>query len=79
MKLEDEMPKREHIREPPVPVMVKRPLDDEESPGLLQGWADSPDGRTGGLRGLVSYTREYAPGFTTDVVSWALAANISQV
>jgi hypothetical protein len=78
MNLVDELPKRHHVREPPVQVIVSRPLDDEQSRGLLWGWADAPDGRTGGLRGLVTYTREYAPGFSTDVVSWALLINIRQ-
>jgi hypothetical protein len=78
MTLNDELLKRQHIREPPVQVIVSRPLDNERSTGLLHGWADSPDGRTGGLRGLVTYRREFAPGFYTDVVSWTLAHNISQ-
>jgi len=77
VKLNDELPKRQHVREPPVPVIVSRPLDNESWPGLLYGWTDFPD-RTGGLRGLVTYRREYAPGFWTDVVSWTLAHNISQ-
>jgi hypothetical protein len=52
-----------------------RPLDDEEWPGLLYGWAnDTTDDRT--LGALVNYRREYAPGFWTDVVSWALAGQV---
>ena len=72
LRLEDELRRICVRRNPPVEVIVSRPLDDEEWPGLLHGWAnDVTDDR--GLRGLVSYRREYAPGFWTEVVAWESA------
>lgn len=66
-----ELPKRQHVREPPAPFIVGRPLDDESFPGLLYGWAEAPDGRTGGLRGLVTYDRPIGPGYVQKVVAWS--------
>lgn len=77
MKLEDELPRREHVREPPIPVIVARPLDAEEWPGLLHGWSTTARD-DGAMRGLVTYQREYAPGFWTSVVAWSKASNIRQ-
>jgi hypothetical protein len=76
--LASELTKCQHRRDPPVPVIVRRPLDDEEWPGLLHVWSDSPDGRRGGLRGLTTYQRDIGSGYVQDVVSWTLAQNISQ-
>jgi hypothetical protein len=74
-QLEDELRRVRDRRDPPVEVIISRPLDDEEWPDLLHGWADDVTGdRT--LRGLASYRREYAPGFYTDVVSWAHVAQL---
>ncbi len=74
-RLEDELCRVSVRRDPPIEVIVSRPLDNEKWPGLLYGWAhDVTDDR--GLRGLVSYRREYAPGLWTDVVSWASAEQI---
>ena len=78
MDLNDELAKCEHLRNPPVPVTVNRPLDDESWPGLLHGWADAPGGRTGGLRGLVTYQRDIGSGYVQDVVSWVKAADVRQ-
>ena len=72
LRLEDELRRVSVRRDPPVEVIASRLLDNEEWPGLLYGWAhDVTDDR--GLRGLVSYRREYAPGLWTDVVFWASA------
>lgn len=78
MNLADERRKCQHVRKPPVAVTVNRPLDDESFPGLLYGWADAPDGRTGGLRGLVTYDRPVGPGYVQNVVAWVKAADVSQ-
>jgi hypothetical protein len=78
VRLEDELTRREHVREPPVPVIVSRPLDDEEWPALLHGWSSSARD-DGALRGLVTYRREYTAGFWHDVVAWALAERIQPV
>jgi hypothetical protein len=49
LRLEDELRRICVRRNPPVEVIVSRPLDDEEWPGLLHGWAnDVTDDR--GLR-----------------------------
>lgn len=78
MDLEDELPKRQHVREPPVPVVITRLLDEGRPyEGLLHGWAELPE-RTG-MRGLVTYRREYAPGFWTDVVAWVTSENLRPV
>ena len=62
-------------RDPPVEVIVFRPLDAEQWPGLLQGWAnDVADDRT--LRALATYRREYAPGFWIHVVAWPRADHL---
>ncbi len=75
LQLEDELRRVCVRRDPPVEVIVFRPLDNEMWPGLLYGWAHKvTDDR--GLRALVAYRREYAPGCWTDVVSWASAEQI---
>ncbi len=61
--------------DPPVEVIVSRPLDHEEWPGLLYSWADDVTADRA-LRALVTYRREYAPGFWTHVVSRALAEHL---
>jgi hypothetical protein len=78
VQLEDQLPLCQHRRDPAVPVVVRRPLDDEVWPGLLHGWADAPEGRTGGLRGLVTYDRVVGPGYTQSVVAWVQVQHISQ-
>jgi hypothetical protein len=68
MRLEDELCRVCVHRNPPVEVVVSRPMDNGGWPGLLYGWANNvTDDRT--LRGLVLYRREHAPGFWTDVIS----------
>jgi hypothetical protein len=40
--------------------------------------ADLPE-RAGGLRGLMSYRREYAPGYWTEAVAWLLPESVREV
>lgn len=73
------MPMREHVGEPSAPVAVNRPLDGESFTGLLYGLAESPDGRTGGLRGPATYDRPVGPGYVQAVVAWVKAADVRSI
>jgi hypothetical protein len=41
VELDEELPRLQHVRQPPVPVLVTRLLDEGRIyPALLYGWAD---------------------------------------
>jgi hypothetical protein len=79
VQLEEELPRLEHVRQPPVSVLVTRLLDEGRTyEGLLYGWAALTD-RTGDIRGLVSYQREYTPGYWSGAVAWVLPESLWEV
>jgi hypothetical protein len=48
MDLADQLPQLQHVRQPPVPVVVSRLLDEGRSyPGLLYGWQTCLSGPAG--------------------------------
>lgn len=69
-RLVRELRKVEYLRDPPVPVEVRRLLPGQQCGTVLLGWAHAPNG-AGGLYGLVWGLREYAPGFWAEFLWWA--------
>ncbi len=78
LSLQDELRRVLVRRDPPVRVLVTRPGDSEEWPGLLHGWShEVADDR--GLRALVTYRREHPPDDWADVVAWVLPEHVRRV
>ncbi len=61
-RLAAELPEVTDRRDPPIPVTVHLPLDDEHHDGVLHGWSRTATD-DGALRGLIVVRREYSPGF----------------